>query len=190
MDWISVQLHLDSWMVLAPKKGEWGSTAVCEGKRSSSGMKFFKIKFGVWNISRINYADGHKLILLTRQPTPQEWILPRLPHWTADTTCKDNIIYIITRIRCSYRPKVLPYDTNESTAVALGLCILNSAWPHRCRPRNSHLLALLSVLASLHRNHPSCPMGLCLPSSYSVWAALTQCKINVHYYTSWGNAPG
>lgn len=50
-------------MVLAPGKGEWGSTAVSEGKKSSGGMKFLKMKFGVRNTFCINLVDGHNLIL-------------------------------------------------------------------------------------------------------------------------------
>lgn len=38
------------------------STEVCEGKKSSSGIKFLKMKFGVRNTLCTNFVDGHNLI--------------------------------------------------------------------------------------------------------------------------------
>lgn len=43
-------------------------------------------------------------------------------------TCKDNIIYRVTGITGSYRAKLLPYDSDKSSAVALGPCVLQSIW--------------------------------------------------------------
>lgn len=70
-------------------------------------------------------------------------------------------------------------DTDEGTAVALGLCILSCAWPHKCRPL---LVGSLSVLAAVHRSHPSAPWVSVSQLVFGV-GSVTQCKTSVHSYT-------
>lgn len=109
--------------------------------------------------------DGHNLILPATQPAGKNPAPP--PTLDSEHTCKDNIIYMIAGVRCSYRPKVLLYDTDESTAVAPGLCFLSCAWPHKCRPRNSGLLSVLAATPPAPWISVS-PLVFCVDNTYPV----------------------
>lgn len=181
-------------MVSTPRKREWRPTAICRAKKSSNGKKFLKIKFGVRNISCIDVVEGLNLVLSTGY---YKVLCPASHSRQRARRAMNSVIYIVTGVTGSYRAKVLPCDTSKSNTVALGFCILKSTCALQIKLTLFPFVVFffliiifcLSALMLLHRNCSSCPMHLFLTTSYSVWVALTQCKMNVNYSTFWGMIP-
>lgn len=110
-------------MVSAPWKREWKPAAICRDKRSSSGKKFSKIKFGVRNNSCIDVVKGLNLALSTGY---HQVLCPASHSRQRTRHVMHGVIYMVTEVRGSYRAKVLPYDTSKRNTVALGFRILKS----------------------------------------------------------------